>query len=332
MTDDVLHRLARANPVSASSPPEHATPAAVARRDAIAASPPPRLRMRPHRAVLVAVAAWAALIAGLALLVPRGHEPVSPAQALLQKAASTAGMTGPPRQIPAGTWWYRHAITISGPQIRCGIPVEIEADAELWLAPDSTLHQRVSKRALPYRPADAPHLVGHCFGSDDRGLSNTTYGPAISDGTLGALVAMVREDGIEVHAAEIAALPSDPDQLEQVFRRWNPSSSQPSGMASLLSLPELPGDVAAGIYQLVARSPGLDVRPGAHDWLGRPATAIDLGVGRFGSGWWLFFDPESGQLLGAEERTIGPYRVGAGGRTVPAGSVLQATTVISRAA
>jgi hypothetical protein len=57
--------------------------------------------VRPHRVVLVAVVAWAALIAALALFLPRGLQRVSPAQALLQKAADTAGQTGPPRQIPA---------------------------------------------------------------------------------------------------------------------------------------------------------------------------------------------------------------------------------------
>jgi hypothetical protein len=191
----------------------------------------------------------------------------------------------------------------------------------------------VVKRTLPYQPADAARLSGRCFGPDDRGLSDTTYGPAISDGTLGALVGLLRADGSEVHAHEIAALPADPDQLSQVFRQWGATSpaDEWGDALGLLALPELPGDVAAAVYELVSREPGLTLRPGVTDRLGRQATAIDLpdhiGYGVRSS---LYFDPTTGGLLSSETTAAGPHRVGAGVRTLPDGTVLYATTILSQ--
>jgi hypothetical protein len=99
---------------------------------------------------------------------------------------------------------------------------------------------------------------------------------------------------------------------------------------ALLRQPTLPGEAAAAVFQLLARSSRARLETGQHDALGRPATAVVLEQAGPGfTTWRLLFDPASAQLLAVETRAASRHRL-IGRRTLPVGTLVDQDTIVAQ--
>ncbi|MEV6302468.1 CU044_5270 family protein [Actinoplanes sp. NPDC051861] len=118
--------------------------------------------------------------------------------------------------------------------------------------------------------------------------------------------------GQERSMAELAALPSDPDQLKTKLLQWHRDGNRDeylfyAGVGLTLDLPTSPG-VRAAAYRMLAGLPRLDRVGTVTDPLGRGGIAV--GYSRRGdsgamSQQRLVIDPESGRALALESWTGG---------------------------
>ncbi|MFG2037853.1 CU044_5270 family protein [Dactylosporangium sp. NPDC048998] len=295
MSRDTMRTLAEARPgrLAPSAPP--ADPAMIMSypREAVRA---PRPTLSPTRRLVLAGAGLATVAAVTAAVALQQTAPTTPKQGISTAAApdpetaadlllvaATRSDAGP---AGGGRYWVVRAE--HGEQRDTGLP---RATDEQWLAT---------------RPGDpsVAYLRGPSGGWTLRPLQGHT---AENNFLLG---------GRPRSAAELAALPSRPEELKAKLLQWYAESGATesrdgflffSGAAIVLDLP-VPAPVRAAAYRLLAELPGIASLGRVTDALGRSGIAVAYtrrGDGGAEGQQRLIVDPATGNALAQESWTAG---------------------------
>jgi hypothetical protein len=311
--DDPLTLLARENPIAADQLPGPESEygrrlkARIMLADVSERSRGSRRRTRRRQ---VAAAAVAAAVVVTAVALPRalsdGKLGTSPAAAALDRAANATSRSA---TAPAGRYAYSRAETLTAAMSTDDPPytVLVARTTETWLAADGSgvIREGPGKLVFP-GPRDrarwmadgAPQVAGH---AGDQPI------PADAPG----LAAQARRDPDDLDAATLdalmnapAALPADPDRLEQLVRAYAKTIDPPVESAMFNQLTELASEswgaapLRAAAYRVLARLDGVTLAGDVRDPLGRRGVELDAPVGyTHDIGTRLIIDPRTGDVL-----------------------------------
>jgi hypothetical protein len=267
-------------------------------------------RTRKRRRVRAVIAVTVALVVVIGAVVSRGDTGGHGVGG--RGSAAAAGVRGSASGV---RFWYTR--TVFGSGTPSGLRGETTED---WVGTDGSWRQRVTDPADPAQEADMT------AGGDD------LFPPqANATADIDGAVTNVRDPGDGLFTArELQSLPADPIRLgalleravaAQISRNLNayvgPGPRHHAGVARLQAtfdrnntLPQMldtistlyaspiPARIRAALYATTRGMPGIQVKPGAIDALGRRGVALDAGAFQ------LIFDPHTGALLSGTSGTL----------------------------
>jgi hypothetical protein len=272
---------------------EHARRRLRARIDAEVVREERRRRIR-RLSVPVAAAAIVALVLAIQVLLPPGGGGPALSAAAEIRHLGTLSTALPTLQLGSSSFLY-HEIKIQGPESPTYIgtgtfTLNVTFTRQTWLAADGS-----GKTIKTY---DAVSFASE----DDRAMWQQLGKPQIP--TVGESDPQTYGPH-ELTRYPVDQLPSDPEQLRRVLDAGTVIFEPPGNVNELSTIGELLAqgdvspDVRAALFDLASQIPGVTVRQGALDPIGRPATAVSVvdAVRRTT----LFFDAKEGTILGESE-------------------------------
>lgn len=244
---------------------------------------------------------------GPALWIGRGGTEAEAADFLL-RAAAIAARQGP--RIPTDGYWYTKAEdvgiefadaetdTVYGglvPSILekgTAIPAFVRTVGESWVAPDG------SGRSVT--------RVRYSFLSEKDRNARQVAGFAVDEGTY-------RDDYRrgELYHEDLASLPTDPDELEEVIRERAKQADPPTNVEMFVVVGDVlrqafvPPELRSALLLVAARIEGVELVGPVTDPEGRPGLSVGIETDHWG---WrmrlaLIFNPHTFELL-AEKHTV----------------------------
>jgi hypothetical protein len=258
---------------------------------------------------LLSVAAAVVVALALALSLRGGAaNPPSAAAVVLQRAARAAAITGGPRQLRSGEYWYVKSVwttngaLVADPSVRGG---------DVIVAALSTYERQ------EWIGVDRPGLILQRVARPITFLSAAAREQWIRDGRPRQVPDVTRSrvppDSFSQPYRELLALPTNTDALWRMLERHSGGRSPAeryseifTEVGDLLRYQPMPANVRAALYRVAARIPGIRIFGTTHDDIGRTALAVALSDTFRGIWNELLFDPHSYVLLGERSVVVNP--------------------------
>ena len=294
--DDLIERLTESNPVTPSSVEGEARSLAGRRLLRQITSQPHRRGPR-KTAWTAAAAAIVVLALALTQILPEGGRRASAATKILLSTADVAKA----RVGTAGSGGYRYLAT----EVETWQALEIGSSQsvvmvrslrELWIAPDGSGRQRVS-RVEPMFLSPADQRAWEAAGSPSPvAASDDTYASG------------------QLAYQDVSDLPTDPDELSELLRTAAGFADRPANVqmlieiADLLRLPDASPELRAALYRVAAGIEGVQLLGDVTDATGRTGTAVGIEFEESGDmqRTAILFDPETSRVLEIRTEILEP--------------------------
>lgn len=254
-------------------------------------------------------------IAAITVVLPGSPEKASPeAVRALQAVASIAQAQAEPAPSDPVVYSRLFNVYIGTFAHEPPFSVRFPSTVETWVEPDGSGRIRTEDRPIEW-PSERDEARWRIAGSPPQSYFDKVAG--ISDERVGENGFNERMLDAEIPPA--SQLPTDPDQLVEIFERAAPDGdSFPISVrvfdyaASVLVQAGASSELRAALYEVVAGLEGVQFEGDVEDPLGRTGTAVSienptaLDAGDGGIRYVLIFDPETSQPLAYRSELLEP--------------------------